>query len=352
MLIHAAYVTLEASLLVYLAKQLAEEFRQNEELSEIANHINQAGEIDLSYRVDQPEGVFSLGFNEFFKHMDRLVSKVHSLSSQLNDTGKSFSQSTQAMSQGAHTQQQETDLIVTATNQMASAMQEVNQHASAAAEAAGEAGVAAKDSEQSIDLAQATIRDLAGRIDGAHRVIKHLDEESNNIGSVLTVIKGIAEQTNLLALNAAIEAARAGEQGRGFAVVADEVRTLASRTQQSTEEIQAMIEKLQSGSQEAVNAMDSSKQSAEDSVQQTEQMKTRLSTMQGAVETIHSMNQQIAHAVSEQHLVVSEVNNNIRSIKDISQDTNKLASEASRDGEQLINMSSDLRGILAHFKTS
>lgn len=349
-LLHALFVVVEAAALIYLARKSQLEFKQTAELSEIGEHISQQGEVDLTFQVNNPQGPFTRSFNEFFALMNDLVSQANQLSIKINDVGENFSRTTQEMSQGANAQHNETDLIATATTQMTASMGEINNHSRQAADAAQSANSVSQESEQSITAARNTISDLANNIDRANDVIQNLDSESNNIGSVLSVIQGIAEQTNLLALNAAIEAARAGEQGRGFAVVADEVRTLASRTHESTEEIQRMIERLQKGSGEAVSAMETSKTGVHSSVEQITLTSDRLGTMKQAVAEIYEMNQQIAHALEEQNSAISEVNGNLSTIRDISETTTEQAGSANQNAGQLVAMASDLRGLLTQFK--
>ncbi len=169
-----------------------------------------------------------------------------------------------------------------------------------------------------MDSTVKSIRSLANDVDSAHRVINTLDSDVSSIASVVDVIQGIAEQTNLLALNAAIEAARAGEQGRGFAVVADEVRSLASRTQQSTGEIQAMIEKLQNGASEAVKVMHGSKESGEKTINTAGEASRSLSEILNAISMMNEMNTHIATAASQQSSVSDEVSRNVQGIADSS----------------------------------
>jgi len=349
-MLHAVFVVVESGALIYLARKSWAEFQQNMELTEIGEHISKQGEIDLTFQVQNPQGEFTQSFNDFFNLMNDLVSQASQLSVKINDVGENFSRTTQAMSDGANTQHNETDLIATATTEMTASMSEINNHSRQAAEAAQQANDVSIESEQGISTARTTIENLATSIDRANEVIQNLDSESNNIGSVLSVIQGIAEQTNLLALNAAIEAARAGEQGRGFAVVADEVRTLASRTHESTEEIQRMIERLQKGSGEAVGAMETSKTGVHSSVEQITLTSDRLQTMKQAVSDIYQMNQHIAHALEEQTTAISEVNGNLSTIRDISETTSEQASDANRNSGQLVAMASDLRGLLTQFK--
>ena len=201
--------------------------------------------------------------------MGAIVDELNASSHQLDTAVSQLSEVIEITRSGVEQQLQETEQVAAAINEMTSTMQEVATHATIAAESAGNADSAANAGRRIVAHTIDDIETLAQELENAARTIHGLESESEKIGSVLDVIKGISEQTNLLALNAAIEAARAGEQGRGFAVVADEVRALATRTQQSTEEIEAMISRLQSGAQEAVKVMEQSRQHAQHSTEKS-----------------------------------------------------------------------------------
>ncbi|AWT12390.1 methyl-accepting chemotaxis protein [Stutzerimonas frequens] len=244
-----------------------------------------------------------------------MVGRIGDASRQLSQHAKELLGAMESSTQSAARQQVETDQVATAINQMAVSVQEVASNAQRTAEAASRADSEAATGTEVVNRTGAAIGQLALDIQQAGEVIHELEMHSNDITKVLDVIRGIAEQTNLLALNAAIEAARAGEQGRGFAVVADEVRNLASRTQQSTQEINSMIAALQGGARQAVEVMQRSREQAMHSVEQAEQAARSLQGINSRVNEISEMSIQIAAAVEQQSAVSEDINQNIVSIR-------------------------------------
>ena len=312
------------------------------------------GEGDLTRRLDDSHkdeiGQLAHGFNMFASLVHHMVSEVVGYTQRLSQSADRLTTITEETSRGADRQQAQTDGVVAAVNEMAATGHEVANNTQAAAEAARNADAAASDGRGVVGQTIEAISSLATEVERAGEVIHRLENDSEAIGGVLDVIRGIAEQTNLLALNAAIEAARAGEQGRGFAVVADEVRTLASRTQQSTAEIQTMIERLQKGAQEAVQVMDQSKQHADDSVEQAVKAGSTLESISGAVGIINEMNTQIATAAEEQNAVAEEINRSVVGISEVTEQTAAGAQQTASASNELNELASQLSGLVKQFK--
>jgi len=310
------------------------------------------GDLTQRIKVNGNDEIAQLAnaFNLFASKVQEIVKEVSSITSRVANASERMTVVTDETRKGADRQQQETDEVAIAVNEMAASGQEVARNATAAADAAHNADVAADNGRQVVGHTIEAIDSLAREVKEAGAVIDRVEKDSESIGGVLDVIKGIAEQTNLLALNAAIEAARAGEQGRGFAVVADEVRTLASRTQQSTAEIQTMIERLQSGTQDAVTVMDQSREMAESTVGQAAKAGTSLEEINAAVTTIKDLNSQIACSAEEQSSVAEEINQKVVRISDITDQTAAGAQQTSSASNELNQQAETLKVLVGQFK--
>ena len=289
-------------------------------------------------------------FNSMSETFEALVQQIMSATSQLAAASEEVAVISQQSAVNLNNQRAETEQVATAMNEMSATVQEVARNAGDASGAAANADNEAKAGNSIVQQASSSIDELAHEVENAASVIQQLAQDSDSIGTVLDVIKGIAEQTNLLALNAAIEAARAGEQGRGFAVVADEVRTLAGRTQESTQEIEAMIEKLQTGAKNAVAAMESGREKAAVGVEQTRQAGEALAAITRAVATINEMNTQIASAAEEQSATTEEMNKNIININQLADETAGSAAQSTTASTDLSKLAADLQGLVSQFK--
>jgi len=291
-----------------------------------------------------------LGFNHFVEKLRDTMQRVTAATAQLATATEEMSSIAEESRAGINKQRNETDMVATSMNEMSATTQEVARNAADASSSAAEANDHALNGEKVVELTIGAIERLANEVSNARGAISTLNEDSANIAGVLDVIKDIAEQTNLLALNAAIEAARAGEQGRGFAVVADEVRTLASRTRESTEEIEQMIGRLLEATQNAVSTMETGQTAAQDAVATSDTARKALRDITSSVDSIVGLNNQIATAAEQQGVMAEEVNRSITNITNIAIETDAGAEQTSNSTEEMARLANELQGLVQQFK--
>ena len=312
------------------------------------------GEGDLTQRLPirsrDEVADLSAAFNGFAERVHGLVKQVVEASGQLAAAADQLAATSGETRQQVHTQQLEVEQVVTAMHQMATTVQEVANNAAETASATDATDDQSKVGTEEVERTIESIQSLAQQVEDSSKIISTLSADSDEIGKILEVIRGIAEQTNLLALNATIEAARAGEQGRGFAVVADEVRTLAARTQDATKDVREMIERLQSSAAKAVASMGEGRDKARGGVEQAARAGESLQVISHSIGTINAMSTRIAGAAEQQSTVAMKVNRNVENISDEVKQTAAGADQIAATSETLSALAADLQSRVRRFK--